>query len=339
VTRDLAIDLGSANTLVFARGRGIVLTEPTVIAVNERTGEVLAVGEEAWATAGRGEDGVVSFRPMRRGAVSDYALTERMLELMMRRVGASRFLRPRVLVCVQSWITMVERRAVEEAALEAGARQVWLIDEPIAAAIGSDLPIDEPTGNYIVDVGGGTTEAAVISMGEIVASRSTPVGGFDFDDAIQRHIRVEHGMSVGPRTSEALKVAIGSAAPLDEEVQAEVRGRDIESGSPRVVVVTSEEIRRALEALTRAVVEGVRGALADTPPELAHDVLDRGIHLTGGGALLRGLDRRISAETDIPVHVGERPLETVCVGAGLALEALDRLRDRGLVGAPDRSRR
>lgn len=339
MTRDLAIDLGSANTLVFARGRGIVLTEPTVIAINERSGEVLAMGEEAWATAGRGVDGIVSFRPMRRGTVSDYALTERMLELVLRRVGAGRLVRPRVLVCVQTWITMVERRAIEEAALEAGARQVWLIDEPIAAAIGSDLPIDEPTGNYVVDVGGGTTEAAVISMGEIVASRSTQVGGFDFDDAIQRHIRRAHGMSVGPRTSEALKIAIGSAAPLDEEVQAEVRGRDIESGGPRTVVVSSEEVRLALEDPVRAVVEGVRGALAETPPELAHDVLDRGIHLTGGGAQLRGLDLRIFSETEIPVHVAERPLETVCVGAGAALESLDRLRDRGLVGATDRNRR
>lgn len=331
MSRDLAIDLGSANTLVCARGRGIVLDEPTVIALNERTGEVLAMGEAAWREAGRGADAVVAFQPLRRGAISDFAITERLLHLVLRRVGAGRIFKPRVLICVPSSITPVERRAVAEAALEAGARQVSLIDEPVAAAIGAGLEIDEPTGNCIVDVGGGTTEVAVIAMGGIVSARTLRIGSFDLDDSIQRFMRREHGMAIGERTAEALKIAIGSAAPTDEEEKAEVQGRELETGAPKAVVVSSEEVRRALGDATRLIIEAVRGALAGTPPELAHDVLDRGIHLTGGGALLRGLDRRITLETDIPVHLAETPLTTVCLGAGEALEALDRLKDRGLV--------
>jgi rod shape-determining protein MreB and related proteins len=335
VSKDLAIDLGSANTIVLSRGRGIVLTQPTVIALNERTGEVIAMGEDAWKAAGAGAEPVVTFRPLRRGAVSDFALTEQLLHLVFRRVGVSRLVKPRVLICVPSSVTVVERRAVEEAALQAGARNVFLIEKSIAAAIGSKLPIDEPTGNCVVDVGGGTTEVAVISMGGIVAWRTMPVGGFDYDEAIQRYLREEHGMTVGDRTAEQLKIAIGSAAPLDEEGKAEVSGREIETGAPRTVVVTSEEIRRALGATTKVVVEAVRGCLADTPPELGHDVLDRGIHLCGGGALLRGFDRRLSMETGIPIHPAERPLETVCLGAGQALDDLDRLRSRGLVSSPE----
>jgi rod shape-determining protein MreB and related proteins len=335
MSRDLAIDLGSANTLVFIRGRGIVLREPTLIALNERTGEVLAMGEEAWQAAGKGSEPVVTFQPLRRGAVSDFALTERLLHLVLRKVGASRLIKPRVLVCVPSNVTMVERRALEEATLQAGARQVWLIEEPIAAAIGAGLPIDEPTGTFIVDVGGGTTEVAVISMGGLVSRVTCKVGGFDLDDEITRFLRTEYGMAVGERTSEHLKMAIGSASPLDEEGKAEVRGREIDSGAPKTVIVSSEEIRRALGNPTRVIVEAVRTTLAETPPELAHDVLDQGIYLTGGGALLRGLDRRLSAETGIPVHLAPAPLDTVCVGAAQALEEIERMRGRGLVQEPE----
>ena len=335
MSRDLAIDLGSANTLVLQRGRGIILTQPTLIAMNERTGEVVAMGDEALRAAGTGSDPVVTYQPLRRGAVSDFALTERLLHLVLRRVGAGRVVKPRALICVPSSITVVERRAVEEAMLQAGARHVFVIEKSIAAAIGSNLPIDEPTGNCVVDVGGGTTEVAVISMGGIVSSRTMPVGGFDFDEAIQRYLREEHGMVIGDRTAEALKIAIGSAVPLEEEEKAEVSGREIETGAPRTVVVGSEEIRRALGATTRVVVEAVRGALADTPPELGHDVLDGGIHLCGGGALLKGFDHRLSTETGIPIHLAERPLETVCLGAGEALGELERLRSRGLVSSPD----
>ena len=337
MSRDLAIDLGSANTLVLVRGRGIVLREPTVIALNERTGEVLAMGEEAWQAAGKGSEPVVTYQPLRRGAVSDFALTERLLHLVFRRIGAGRVVKPRAVICVPSNATMVERRAVEEATLQAGARQVWLIEEPIAAAIGAGLPIDEPTGTFVVDVGGGTTEVAVISMGGIVSRATARVGGFDLDDEIMRFMRTEYGMAVGERTAEHLKVAIGSAAALDEEGKAEVRGREIESGAPKTIIVSSEEIRGALGNPTRVIVEAVRTTLAETPPELAHDVLDRGIHLTGGGALLRGLDRRLSAETGIPVFTAPDPLDTVCLGAAKALEEIDRMRLRGLIQEPDRA--
>jgi rod shape-determining protein MreB and related proteins len=336
MSRDLAIDLGSANILVLARGKGIVLSQPTIIAMNERTGEVLAMGDDALRVAGTGDsEPVVTFQPLRRGAVSDFALTERLLHLVLRRIGAGRVVKPRALVSIPSSVTVVERRAVEEATLQAGARHVFLIEKPIAAAIGAGLPIDEPTGNCVVDVGGGTTEVAVISMGGMVSSRMMPIGGFDFDQAIQRYLRDEHGMAVGERTAEALKRAIGSAAPLEEEQKAEVSGREIETGAPKTVIVSSEEIRSALGGTTRVVVEAVRGALADTPPELAHDVLDRGIYLCGGGALLKGFDRRLTMETGIPILPAENPLETVCRGAGEALEELDRLRTRGLVYAPD----
>ena len=335
MSRDLAIDLGSANTVVLARGLGIVLTVPTLIAMNERTGEVVAIGEDALRAGGVGSEPVVTFQPLRRGAVSDFALTERFLHGVLRRAGAGRMLKPRALVSVPSSVTVVERRAVEEATLHAGARQVFVIEKPIAAAIGAGLPIDEPTGNCIVDVGGGTTEVAVISMGGIVSSRMMPVGGFDFDDAIQRYLRDEHGMVVGPGTAEALKMAIGSATQLEEEKKAEVSGRETETGAPKNIVVSSEEIRFALNATTRVVVEAVRGALADTPPELGHDVLDRGITLCGGGSLMKGFAERLTQETGIPIQTVPKPIETVCTGAGIALDELERLRQRGLVHAPD----
>ncbi|MBI4728626.1 MAG: rod shape-determining protein [Acidobacteria bacterium] len=329
--RDLAIDLGTANTLVYARGRGIVLNEPTVIALNERNGQVLAMGRDAWEMIGRTPGYIVAVRPLRRGAISDFEVTQRLIKLVLQRAGVRRLSRPRVLVCVPSGITEVERRAVEEAGLSAGARGVLLMEQPMAAAIGAGLPIDEPIGNCIVDVGGGTTEVAVVSMGGIVASRAIRVGGFDMDDAIQTFIRREYGMAIGERTAEQIKLALGSAYPAAGEPTAEIRGRDIAMGLPKTVVLTAEEIRGAIEGAVGQIVDAVREALSGAPPEISHDVLARGIYLTGGGGMLRGLDARISAETDIPVRLTEAPLETVALGAGRALEAIDRLKAGGLL--------
>lgn len=329
--KDLAIDLGTANTLVYIRGRGIVLNEPTVIALNERTGDVLAMGREAWAMIGRTPGYIVAHRPLRRGAISDFDITERLIKLILQRVGVRRFSRPRALFCVPSAITEVERRAVEEAALAAGARSALLLEQPMAAAIGAQLPIDQPVGNCIVDIGGGTTEVAVISMGGIVASRAIRVGGFDLDEAIQRFIRREYGMAVGERTAENIKIAVGSAYPTPDEPKADIRGRELVSGMPKNVVVSAEEIRAALRESCALIVEAVREAMSEAPPEISHDVLRRGIYLTGGGGLLRGLDSLIAAETGIPVQLTEQPLETVCLGAGRALDALDELRAGGIL--------
>jgi rod shape-determining protein MreB len=331
VTRDIAIDLGSANTLVFVRDRGIVLNEPTIIAMNERTGEVLAMGKDAWTMVGRTSSAVVAVRPLRHGAIRDFDLTERLIKLVFQRIGLNRFSHPRALICVSSGITPVERRAVTEAALSAGARSVDLIQEPMAAAIGAGLPIDQPRGNCIIDVGGGTTEVAVVTMGGVVASRVARVGGLDLDDAIQKFLRVEYGMAIGERTAEAIKMQIGSAHPSDDEPKAEIRGRELATGLPKTVTVSAEETRSALEEVVWTLLGAVRGALADTPPELAHDVIERGMTLTGGGALLQGLDARLTAETEIPVHVPESPLETVCLGAGMALEELEKLRRQGVL--------
>jgi len=331
VLREVAIDLGTANTLVYVRGQGIVLNEPTVIAMNERTGQVLAMGDEAWQMIGRTPGYIVAVRPLRHGAITDFDVTERLIKLVFQRIGVGRFTHPRALICVSSAITSVERRAVEEAALSAGARSVVLIQEPMAAAIGAGLPVDQPLGNCVIDVGGGTTEVAVISMGGVVASRAIRVGGFDLDDAIQRFLRREYGMAIGERTAEAIKKEIGSAFATALDPKAEIRGRDLATGMPKTVTVGADEMRVALEEHVAMVVEAVREALSESPPELAHDVLERGMFLTGGGGLLRGLDARISAETHISVHVTETPLETVCLGAGRALESLDRLREHGVL--------
>jgi rod shape-determining protein MreB len=331
MARDLAIDLGTANILVYAEGQGIVLNEPTVIAMNERTGDALAMGEEAWQMIGRTPGYIVAVRPLRHGAITDFDVTERLIKLVFQRVGVGRFMHPRALICVSSAITSVEQRAVEEAALSAGARSVSLIQEPMAAAIGAGLPIDQPLGNCVIDVGGGTTEVAVISMGGVVASRAIRVGGFDLDDAIQRWLRREYGMAIGERTAEAIKKQIGSAYPTLDEPKAEIRGRELATGMPKSIVVAAEELRAALEEHVALVVEAVRECLGESPPELAHDVLERGMVLTGGGGLLRGLDARIAAETNIPVHVSDVPLETVVLGAGRALGSLERLREHGIL--------
>jgi rod shape-determining protein MreB len=327
VPLDLAIDLGTANTLVYARGRGIILFEPTVIALNSRTQDVLAMGNQAWHMIGRTPGHIVAVRPLRGGAITDFEITQRLIRLIFERSGVNRLQRARVLVCVPSGITHVEQRAVLEATRRAGASQTYLIEQPMAAAIGAGLPIHEPLGNMVVDIGGGTSEVAVISLGGIVALRAVRVGGFDLDHAIQAHLRRVHNVAVGERTAEEVKLAIGSAYPTPEEYKAEVRGRDLMSGMPRTVVLEPEEIRDAIAEPVQAVMHAVIQALAETPPELAQDLLEVGIHLVGGGAMLRGLDRLIGRETGVPVRLVDMPLETVVLGAGRCLESFDRLRD------------
>ena len=324
---DLAIDLGTANTLVYARGRGIILFEPTVIALNSRTQDVLAMGNQAWHMIGRTPGHIVAVRPLRGGAITDFEITQRLIRLIFERSGVNRLQRARVLVCVPSGITHVEQRAVLEATRRAGASQTYLIEQPMAAAIGAGLPIHEPLGSMVVDIGGGTSEVAVISLGGIVALRAVRVGGFDLDHAIQAHLRRVHNVAVGERTAEEVKLAIGSAYPTPEEFKAEVRGRDLMSGMPRTVVLEPEEIREAIAEPVQAVLHAVIQALAETPPELGQDLLEVGIHLVGGGAMLRGLDRLIARETGVPVRMVDMPLETVVLGAGRCLESFDRLRD------------
>ena len=324
--RDLAIDLGTANTLVYAKGRGIVLNEPTVIALNSQTHDVLAMGHQAWQMIGRTPGYIVAVRPLRQGAITDFDITQRMIRLLLQRAGLSRFHRPRVLICVPSAITEVERRAVKEAARQAGAAEAQLIEQPMAAAIGAGLPIHEPLGNMVVDVGGGTTETAVISLGGIVALQAIRVGSFDIDAAIQTYVRREYGIAIGERTAEEIKLAIGSAFPTDDEVKAEVRGRDLMSGLPKNVILSPEEVRAAIEEQVKAICDSVVQCLGRAPPELAQDLIMQGIHLVGGGGMLRGLDRRIAEETALPVHLVDAPLECVALGAGKCLEAYESLR-------------
>lgn len=326
MARDLAIDLGTANTLVYARGRGIVLDEPTVIALNSRTNEVLAVGQEAWQMIGRTPGYIVAVRPLRQGAITDFDVTEKMIRLLLHRCGVSRLNRPRVLICVPSAITSVERRAVTEAARRAGASSAYLIEQPMAAAIGAGLDIHEPVGNMVVDVGGGTSETAVISLGGVVALQAIRCGGFDIDNSIQVFIRREYGIAIGERTAEEIKMAIGSAGPYDGEVKAEVRGRELMTGMPKTVVLSPEEVRLAIEDQVSQIVHAVVDCLGDAPPELAQDIMFQGIHLVGGGGLLRGLAKRLAEETAVPVHLVDTPLECVVQGAGRCLESFDTVR-------------
>ena len=326
MARDLAIDLGTANTLVYMKGKGIVLNEPSVIAMNRQTGEVLATGHEAWQMIGRTPGYIVAVRPLRGGAITDFDVTERMIRLLLQRVGVSRFTRPKVVICVPSAITEVERRAVTDAARRAGAADAQLIEQPMAAAIGAQLPIDEPIGNMIIDIGGGTSETAVISLGGIVALEAVRVGSFDIDVAIQNYVRREHGIAIGERTAEDIKVAIGSAAVTPDEVQAEVNGRDLMQGLPKTVVLTPEEIRYAIDDVVTQIVQSVVRCLAKAPAELAQDFLGRGIHLVGGGGLLRGLAQRIELETHVPVLMADMPLEAVVLGAGHCIENYDQLK-------------
>ncbi|MDQ5815684.1 MAG: rod shape-determining protein [Actinomycetota bacterium] len=323
MSRDLAIDLGTANTLVYQRQKGILFAEPTVLALNKETGAVLAMGEEAWQMIGRTPGYIVAVRPLRSGAISDFDITEKLLRLIMQRSGVNRFSRPRVLVCVPSALTEVERRAVEEATLSAGARSCYLIEEPMAAAIGAGLPIHEPTGNLVVDVGGGTSEVALISLGGIVTNTAVRLGGFDLDAAIQNYVRREYAMAIGERTSERIKISIGSAFPRSKEDKAELRGRDLATGLPKNVVITSEEIREAINEQIRGILTATIECIGQSPPDLVQDVLTNGITLTGGGGMLSGLDMLISQEAEVPVHVTQQPLESVVMGAGRCLEAFD----------------
>ena len=323
MARDLAIDLGTANTLVYRQGEGIVFDEPTVVAMNATTGDVEAMGEEAWRMVGGRSGNVVAVRPLRHGVMTEFDITQRMIEFVLRRVGVSRFPKPRVLTCIASESSEVERRAVDEAVRFAGGKGVVLVEQPLAAAIGAGLPIHEPVGNLIVDIGGGTTELAIVSMGGVVSGLAIRVGGFDLDAAIQEHVRGSYGVAIGEKAAEEIKVAIGSAFPVPRGAVAVVTGRELSSGAPIDIRLSEDEIRQAISAPIGKIVEAARKALAEGPPELTHDVLQTGMFLTGGGGLLRGLDLLLSQECEVPVHLTERPLETVVMGAGAMLEHLD----------------
>ena len=324
IGRDMALDLGTANTVVYVRGEGIVLNEPSVVAVNTRTRKVLAVGREAKSMIGRTPAHIQAVRPLKDGVIADFDMCEEMLRFFIERVHQRRWTKPRMVIAVPSGITGVEQRAVQEAAESAGARRpTHIIEEPMAAAIGTGLHVWEPTGNMVVDVGGGTTEVAVISLGGIVSSKSIRVGGDEFDNAIVQFVKKEHSLLIGERTAEEIKIMLGSAHPLAREARAEIRGRDLVSGLPRVVSVTTEDIRDGLEESVTAICDAVRGTLDRTPPELAADIMEAGIMLAGGGALLRNLDQRIANETGMPITVAEDPLHAVVRGCGHVLDNLD----------------
>lgn len=334
---ELGVDLGTANILVYMRGKGIVLREPSVVAINSKTKAVLAVGEEASLMLGRTPGHIVAVRPMSDGVIADYTTTQKMLAYIFTKVvGRKRIFKPRVLICVPSQVTSVERRAVIQAALEAGASEAHTIEEPMAAAIGAGLPISTPGGNMVVDIGGGTTDIAVISLGGIVTSESLRVAGNRMDEVIIRHIKAVYSLMIGDRTAEEIKTRIGSAYPMDQEVTIAVKGRDMVAGLPKTVQVSSVEIREALSEPITAIVEKVKRVLEQTPPELAADIIERGIVLTGGGALLRGLDKLLTAATGIPVYVAEDPLSCVVIGTGRALEELSAIRDSAIITRADR---
>jgi rod shape-determining protein MreB and related proteins len=324
--RDMAVDLGTANTLVYVKGRGIVLSEPSVVAIDQRTGDVHAVGIEAKRMLGRTPGNITAIRPLKDGVIADFDVTETMLRHFIQKVHQNRWAHPRVVVCVPSGVTGVEKRAVEEATLSAGARQAYLIEEPMAAAIGAGLPVGEPTGNMIVDIGGGTTEVAVISLGGIVVAQSIRVGGDELDEAIVNYVKREAKLMIGTQTAEEVKLEIGSAFVLKDELEAEIRGRDMISGLPKTVVLSSDQVREALEEPVTQIVDAVKATLDRTPPELASDIMDRGIVLAGGGSLLGGLDERLRSETEMPIHIADSPLTCVAVGSGRALEEFEVIR-------------
>lgn len=326
--RDMAVDLGTANTLVYVRGKGIVLNEPSVVAINTKDGRPLAVGAEAKRMIGRTPSNIQAIRPLKDGVIADFEICEKMLRYFIHKVHNKRFAgKPRMVICVPSGITGVEQRAVQEAAEYAGARKpAYIIEEPMAAAIGAGLPIHEPTGNMVVDIGGGTTEVAVISLGGIVTSKSIRIGGDELDEAIISYIKKEHSLALGERTAEEMKMALGSATRLDEEFQAEIRGRDLITGLPKTILVSTQEIRKAIEEPISAIVDAVKFTLDNTPPELAADIMEQGIVLTGGGALLNGLDRRIHEETGMPIVIAKNPLQCVALGSGQCLEEFEALK-------------
>ncbi|MEA3077727.1 MAG: rod shape-determining protein MreB [Actinomycetota bacterium] len=326
--RDMAIDLGTANTLVYVRGRGIVLNEPSVVAVNTKDMRPLAVGAEAKRMIGRTPSHIQAIRPLKDGVIADFEICEKMLRYFIQKVHPRRFAKPRMVICVPSGITGVEKRAVQEAAEYAGARKgVHIIEEPMAAAIGAGLPVHEPTGNMVVDIGGGTTEVAVISLGGIVTATSIRVGGDELDEAVIQYIKKEYSLALGERTAEEIKIVLGSACELEEEIHAEIRGRDLITGLPKTIIVTTDEIREALEEPLAAIVDAVKVTLDKTPPELAADIMEQGIVLTGGGALLTGLDARLSSETGMPIVIADNPLLCVAYGGGQFLEEFEALKE------------
>jgi len=325
--RDLAIDLGTANTLIYARGQGVVLNEPSVVAIDITDGRPVAVGIEAKRMMGRTPGRIKTIRPLKDGVIADFEVCEKMLRFFIQKVHASRWSKPRMIICVPSGITGVEQRAVQDAAEYAGARKpVHIIEEPMAAAIGADLPVHEPSGNMIVDIGGGTTEVAVISLGGIVTAQSVRVAGDELDDAVMQYVKKEFSLAIGDRTAEEIKMHMGSAWPLDEELTADIRGRDMVSGLPRTVPLTTEQTREALAEPVAAIVDAVKTTLDKTPPELAADIMEQGITVTGGGALLAGLAQRLAHETGMPIRIARDPLFSVVIGSGRALENIDAMR-------------
>ena len=331
--KDIGIDLGTATVLIFIKDKGVVFREPSVVAQDQNNGRFLAVGEDAKLMLGRTPGNVVAIRPLKEGVIADYTMTEVMLRMFIRKVtrGFERLVRHRIMICVPSGATDVERRAVLEAALEVGAKEAYLIEEPMAAAIGAGLAIAEPRGNMVVDIGGGTTDVAVISLGGIVVSESLRVGGDKFDEAITRHVRRQFNLAIGEQTAEELKITIGTCYPKGEPLSMDIRGRDLVQGLPRQVKITSTDVAKAIEESVRAIVGGIRRVLELTPPELSADIIDRGIILTGGGALLRGLPELVTEQTEINAIVAENPMECVALGTGKALQSLDQLKESGTV--------
>ncbi len=327
-SKDIGIDLGTANTLVYMKGKGIIIREPSVVAVDTRTDTVKCVGQEAKDVIGRTPGSIVAVRPLKDGVIADFDITVSMLQEFIRRaVNKSMFSRPNVVICIPSGVTEVERRAVRDGAAKAGAKKVSIIEEPMAAAIGAGLPVAEPTGSMVVDIGGGTSEVAVISLGGIVTAKSVRVGGDEFDASIIDYIKKKYNLLIGERTAENIKIQIGSAYPLEEEVTMDVKGRNLLNGLPQNITIASDEIREALAEPVSRVLDAIRVTFEKTPPELAADVIDQGVTLTGGGALLRGLDKLINEETGMPVHIAENPLDCVAKGAGSVLDHFDKLGD------------
>lgn len=325
--RDIGIDLGTANTLVHVKGKGIVVREPSVVAVNVKTNEILAVGDAAKNMIGRTPGSIVAIRPMKDGVIADFDITQSMLKYFIKRaMSTGMFSKPRVVICVPSGVTEVEKRAVEEATLQAGAKEAYLIEEPMAAAIGANLPVEEPSGSMVVDIGGGTSEVAVISLGGIVTSKSLRIAGDELDESIVHYIKKEYNLMIGERTAEEIKMHIGAAYLKPKEESMEIRGRDLITGLPKNISVTSSEIVEALKEPVNAIVDSIKLTLEKTPPELAADIMDKGIMLTGGGALLSGLDKLIKEETGMPVTIAEKPLDCVVMGAGKVLEDIDTLK-------------
>lgn len=326
--KDMGIDLGTANTLVHLKGQGVILTEPSVVAIQKNTGKILAVGEEAKQMIGRTPGNIVAIRPMKDGVIADFDVTQAMIRYFISKALGKKnpFMKPRVVISIPTGCTTVEERAVKEAALSGGAKEAYLLEEPLAAAIGAGLPVHEPTGNMIVDIGGGTTEVAVISLGGIVTSKSVRIAGDKMDEAIIQHLKKNYNLLIGERTAENIKINIGSALWEGPEEHYEVRGRDLVSGLPKTLQISSLEIQHALKETVEQILEGIKVCLEKTPPELASDIMDRGIVMAGGGSLLRGLDKLISRETDMPVYVCEEPLLAVARGTGKVLENIEDLK-------------